>query len=292
MATSKLQMIKLGNLVADFARNPRLASNYASDDKDFKKLVETIDQEGFRSDKPLVVAKYKDNDTWKYRVIQGHRRFAAVTTINKRDNSKCTELPCIVYEGLSETDEWKLMIDHFHVKGLSEFEQYLAIKRLLLAGLTEEAVANQTGKSRGFVQRRRWIASAPQVVEDAYRAKAEGTGTLALTDPDLQEIKKAMTADQAAGLDNVNGGPNFSEVWSNITNNGRAKAPEPKSKTRKELLDMLGMVKDPIGKGFLKYAAGEPGQQLTTLVEELQTLRAKAASWDEMASQQPEEKQA
>lgn len=291
MASAKIQYLKVTKLVANLDRNPRLASSYdESKDKQFKDLKNDIALNGFRIDKPVVVSRRKTANGIEDVVIQGHRRREAAFQINQKDASKCAEIPCLVFEGLSEADEVKYMIDHFLVKDLGDFEQYLAVKRLVFAGLSEEAIASQIGKSRGFVQRRKWIANAPTCVEDAWRAKAEGgEATVAITDKNLTELTKAKNADREDGTDDPEGGPKFKEAWTALCATGKVVPTEPKSRTRKDLLDLCNTFKDPIIVTVLKFAAGDSGG-MAELVEEIKVLRAKAAQLDKLMEDERGEK--
>lgn len=282
MANPKFTFIKISALKYDLNRNPRLTSSYNEDsDKDFKDLVLSIETEGFRVDKPILVSKRANGECW---IVQGHRRYFSAVVVNKRSNGeKCKEIPCLVEEGLTLDEENRRLIDHFLVKGLSDFEQYLAVKQLLLTGMGEMEVAQHIGKSRGFVQRRKWIVQAPAVVEAEWRKKAEGNEDhVPLTDPNLTELKKAKTRDQEAGVDNTDGGPAFKEAWSKILATGKVKEAEPKAKTRSYMLDYCSMVKDPLILDTIKWCAGEVGIDMGKVNEGIATMRAKAVAYDDL----------
>lgn len=278
-ATEKFELIKTDLVFADFLRNVRMESRM--DTGPDSSLWKDMDANGFRDDKPLVVAKVGD----RYRVIQGHRRFKVATGIREKNPDKLDRLPCLVFSNLSEMDELRMLVDQFHTQSLNDFETYLAVKRLLTTGLSEEQIGQQIGKSRGFVQRRKQIARLPQKVEDLYRANAEGgkdAPRFKFTDGDLQKMDVAANEDRSAGRDPEADGSLFAERWTSLVTTGAAAPADPKAKTRKDSLDMALMLKEPIIEAVLNWAAGNP-VNLGDVKESISTLRAKASQFNDVS---------
>lgn len=277
-STEKFELISTDLIYADYERNVRMSSRM--DTGPTSGLWLDMDANGFRDDKPLVVSKVGD----RYRVIQGHRRFKTASGIREKNPDKLKKLPCLVYTGLTEQDELRMLVDQFHTQTLNDFETYLAVKRLLTTGLSEEQIGQQIGKSRGFVQRRKQIARLPQKVEDLYRANAEGgkdAPRFKFTDGDLQKMDQAANADRDAGRRPEDDGSLFGERWESLVTTGAAAPPEPKAKTRKDSIDMALMLKEPIIESVLNWAAGNP-INLGDVKEQIVTLRTKAFQFNDL----------
>ena len=294
MSSMRTDWISFPAIFWDEARNVRLKSAYDTEpipnfDPSRHKpgLYESINLEGLKV--PLTVAELDKATAEKlsaqvgheilYRGVCGHRRSRVIATIRKGDPSRFETVPAIVWTGLTEREELQHLVDQGHVKTLNDFEQYLAVKRLLYSGLTEDQAAAQIGKSRGFVQRRRWIAAMPAVVEQEYQKRydtsmqKEGETYVSLTDTVLQDLYKAHTADTNAGIDPAKDGSSFMEAWKKLASAG-APAKDPKSRSRKELLDFAAMVKEPIVAIVLRFAANESTANLNEAADLATSLRS------------------
>lgn len=284
--TSKLKQVKIDATgpIQLTGQNPRGHGVFDEKDVDFKKLVTSMTDDGFREDKALVLSERADGTTW---LLQGHRRLAAARLVRKRYPDRLETVPCVVFKGLTLADECRMMIDHFLVKDLDRAETYEAIKRLRQSGMSEPEIMRTTGLNRFRVQRAGWVMSAPQVVEDAILAKLSGKEEyVPITDVDLQAISAANVADReeakTTGIDlPPEGGERFREVWERLMATGKAKPSEPKAKTRKELTSLAGSYKESILVSVLKYAAGDP-VDLGSVLSEITVLRAKARAYDEL----------
>ena len=294
MSSMRTDWVPFSEIYWDTGRNVRLLSAYDVDpipnfdpSKHKPGLFESINLEGLKV--PLTVAELADDTakslsakvgrTIRFRGVCGHRRSMVITKIRETQPDRFNTVPCVIWTGLTEKEELQHLVDQGHVKTLNDFEQYLAVKRLLYSGLTEDQAAAQIGKSRGFVQRRRWIASMPECVEKEYQKRydtslqKEGDTYVSLTDTVLQDLYKAYTADTSAGLNPESDGSQFMGAWSKLTQTGPP-AKEPKSRSRKELMDFAAMSKEPIIQIVLRFAANEPTANLNEALDQASALRA------------------
>lgn len=301
-ASFKTRSLKLARIFNDKSRNPRMLSNYDTDPipnfdpgKHKANLYEMINAEGIRVPPAVSILSEDRKTKLKERgidgvdaiTIWGHRRLDVANKIHERDRTRFDTVECLVYEGLSEADEIRMLMDHEGVQGLNEYELFQAILSLKLnTSLSEEQIGIQVGRSRGYVQRRLWIASLPPVVQENYRKKfekdAEGKPVpyVPITDKNLTVLNKAANADRASTpdhppVDPMADGSEFRKAWDNLVNSGEAGPDEPKSKTRKDLLDALQYVQDPILRLTLMWAAGDQ-VKLTDAIEMMKALRSKA----------------
>lgn len=299
MAQMSSRNVPADQIFADYDRNFRMSSSYSECEpiKDFNpekqrpNLYEDIKINGLQT--PLAVSELDSTEAEtlshtlgrkvKFRVIRGHRRMKSIENI-RRDNPHMLEtIPALVYKGLSDRDEFKLMADHAHVKGLNEYELFDAIRKLALnTGLSEEQIGHQVGRSRGYVQRRKWIMNLPDVVELNYRRKFERDGDgkavpcVTFTDSQLTDLYKASNRDREAGRDPSVPDSEFNREWDKLVTSGKTRDPEPKAWTRKEMLDKLNWLSDPIVKIVVQACAGDP-VRITDAEEQLTALRTRIA---------------
>jgi hypothetical protein len=199
---------------------------------------------------------------YDYVCLRGHRRGRVLKQLAAKYPGRFDTIPCQVYGGLTESERIQLKVDQIHVKGLSDWGIYLAIKALAFARLTEPQIATRIGMSRGFVQAKLRIARLPQIVEDEYLKKCKGEPAVNLTDKNLNALMMAQNADESAGLRNEDGKgtPGFVAEWGQIVATGKQTNDPPTAMSRKDLLVIIGMTKDPIIADVLRYAAGDPVQ--------------------------------
>jgi hypothetical protein len=225
---------------------------------------------------------------YDYVCLRGHRRGRVLKQLAAKYPGRFDTIPCQVYGGLTESERIQLKVDQIHVKGLSDWGIYLAIKALAFARLTEPQIATRIGMSRGFVQAKLRIARLPQIVEDEYLKKCKGEPAVNLTDKNLNALMMAQNADESAGLRNEDGKgtPGFVAEWGQIVATGKQTNDPPTAMSRKDLLVIIGMTKDPIIADVLRYAAGDP-VQLPAIVNALETLRTQAAAYNAMMASDP-----
>jgi hypothetical protein len=225
---------------------------------------------------------------YDYVCLRGHRRGRVLKQLAAKFPGRFDSIPCQVYGGLETAERVNLMVDQIHVKGLSDWGIYLAIKALAFARLTEPQIATRIGMSRGFVQAKLRVARLPQLVETEFLKKCKGQPAVNLTDKNLNALMMAQNADEAKGLRNEdgNGTPSFKAEWAMIAETGKQTNATPTAMNRKELLVIAGMARDPIIADTLRYAAGDP-VQLPAITNALETLRTQAGAYVALMANDP-----
>jgi hypothetical protein len=225
---------------------------------------------------------------YDYVCLRGHRRGRVLKQLAAKYPGRFDSVPCQVYGGLAESERIQLKVDQIHVKGLSDWGIYLAIKALAFARLTEPQIATRIGMSRGFVQAKLRVARLPQMVEDEFLKKCKGEPAVNLTDKNLNALMMAQNADEAKGMRNEDGKgtPSFVAEWSQIVETGKQTNATPTAMNRKDLMTIIGMTKDPIIADVLRYAAGDP-VQLPAIVNTLETLRTQALAYQSIMASDP-----
>jgi hypothetical protein len=297
----KLQDIDTDTIFADYGDNFRMESAYAdlkpipgfNPEKQKAGLYEDIKNNGLQT--PLWVAKLSKEEAeairdrevragrpgvlYEWIVMRGHRRFYVITQIRLTEPHNFQKIRCQTYTGLTKADRYKLMADHMQTKGLNDFEVYTAIKRLTLnTGLSEVQIGMQMGKSRGYVQRRKWIAAMPQRVEDNYKLaftrdeEGKPVACVKLPDPVLVELHKAFQEDTDAGRDPESEGSSFNVAWAKLSAGDMP--PPVKSLTRKDIQDKSRLIKEPLVKEILAVCAGDAGD-LASAADQIANMRAR-----------------
>lgn len=298
MAKMTFKYAKTDETYADYSRNFRMANSYAecepikafNPEKHKPNLYEDIKLEGIQTPLALVELSKEESEelsakigrTIKFRVIRGHRRFRCIERIRSESPHMLETFPAQVHSGLSRDDEYNLMVDHAHVKGLNDYELFDAIRKLATnTRLSEEQIGHKVGRSRGYVQRRKWIMSLPHIVEENYRKRFntdEEGKPLAytnFTDGDLVKLNTAANVDREAGIEPGSDGSAFGKVWNVLETNGSTKILEIKAMSRKEILEKVQYFKDPIIKHIMRAIAGDP-VNLSDAVDMLEALRLQA----------------
>jgi hypothetical protein len=211
--------------------------------------------------------------------LRGHRRGRVLKQLALKYPGRFDQIPCQVYQGLSESERIRLKVDQIHVKGLSDWGVYLAIKTLAFARLTEPQIAARIGMSRGFVQAKLRVSRLPQIVEEEFKKKCKGEPAVNLTDKNLNALMMAQNADENKGIvAGPDGTPGFQAEWKSITATGDPTVKTPTAMSRKELLVVVGMTKDPIISDTLRYAAGDP-VELPGILSRMEALRTQATAY-------------
>lgn len=273
-----------------------------SKDKSAPGLYENILLNGIMT--PILLSELEESRREEYHrefgewydfiVLRGHRRMHVVSQINATnpDNPQFPTVPAMIYKGLTIADEFRLMADQGGGLDYNDYEIYDQIKKLVMnTRMSEEAIANQLSRpdkkiSRGYVQRRKWIMSMPQWVEDNFRlrytqAKDENGKPIPyvnITDKTLQELNKAVTADRETNTDPTAEGSKFKTVWDNFVEKGNptlsGNAPiKPLSKS--ELETLHSSTTDPILRTCIEKCMGKE-VDWHSAVQEMKTLRRKA----------------
>lgn len=108
---------------------------------------------------PITVQPWEKED-YKYRIIAGHRRFAAFKILN------CKTIPAMIKEGLSEVQASLLNLnENLKRKDLNILEEAKAVNRLHRLGLTQDVIALELNMSHSWVQVRVALLKLPQDIQ-------------------------------------------------------------------------------------------------------------------------------
>lgn len=129
------------------------------DDEKIEELARTIHTHGVIQ--PIVI-RPMDNDTDKYEIIAGERRYRAMKSL------QWTEVPAIV-RNLNDRETASIaLIENLQREELTAIEEALAYQKLLgLHQLTQEALAQRLGKGQSTVANKLRLLKLPQFVQDA-----------------------------------------------------------------------------------------------------------------------------
>ncbi len=230
-AEYSLGFVPVDNTLILDETNTREAVNFANN---VSARWENIKLKGYLPQYPIVVEAINGNN----HVINGNSRAGACL------QGKATEpeafakavrnglIPAIIFTGLTPADRARLAVDQGKDQdrmGLNEWEQYLALKKLAMAGVTETQAAIdlqilvKSGKDKGlparsYVQVRYALAKLPAFVADDLHAHLTDTATGKTSWSDIMPLRTAYKADNKIGLPFPEGGPGFKAVWDAIQN--------------------------------------------------------------------------
>lgn len=104
-------------------------------------------------------------DGYDFRIVAGHRRYAAFIVLG-RDT-----IPCMIRENLSEVQARLLNLkENLKRVELDILQEARAVKKLRDIGLTQENIADELGKSRGWVQVRFNLLDLPIEIQNEAAA--------------------------------------------------------------------------------------------------------------------------
>lgn len=146
--------------ISDLRENPK---NPRKDLGDLTELVNSIKRNGIRQN--LVVTPILNDDgeeTDTYRIIAGHRRFAAA----KR--AHLVAVPCGIVRDLDESDEVMAMLEeNMQRRNLSPMEEGQGVQMCLDLGISMEKLEHRTGLSEQTLKHRAEIAKLdPEIYEE------------------------------------------------------------------------------------------------------------------------------
>lgn len=112
---------------------------------DLEELRESIREHGIMQNLTVIPT---DNTLEHFRILIGHRRFAASEGI-------LTELPCVIAEGLSDREQVGIMLcENIQRSDLTYIEQARGFQMMLDLGDTVETIADKTGFSEKTIKSR------------------------------------------------------------------------------------------------------------------------------------------
>jgi ParB family transcriptional regulator, chromosome partitioning protein len=127
-------------------------------------LAKDIEQNTLQQ--PITIQPYDEAKRkatgFDFRIIQGHRRFTAMSVVLKWD-----KVPAIIVEGLSETEALiRNLGENLQREKLNIVQEARALKRLKDAGLTQAEIATRLRMQRPWVQTRLYVLDFPEDIQD------------------------------------------------------------------------------------------------------------------------------
>lgn len=153
---------------------------------DLEELTDSIKKNGIMQNLTVIPGFYRANGEWfnteaEYTVIIGHRRLEAAKLAG------LTEVPCRIYENLSENDQITTMLEeNMQRNDLTIMEQAQSFQLCLDLGETVDTLSEKTGFKKTTIYHRLNIAKLDQKV---LKEKEEDEG-FQLTLTDLIELEK------------------------------------------------------------------------------------------------------
>ena len=154
-------MNKIANSTIVMLRRSQLhphPDNPRKDLGDLEELKESIREHGIMQNLTVVPV---DDDLEDFRILIGHRRFAASEGV-------LSELPCVIAEGLSDREQVGIMLcENMQRSDLTFMEQAHGFQMMMDLGETVETISEKTGFSEATVKHRLEIAKLKQKSIDA-----------------------------------------------------------------------------------------------------------------------------
>ncbi len=241
----QIQHLPLSEIYSDSTFNIRGAIHMG----DVVELAKNINSHGLLQ--AISVQPYDKVPGYKWRIILGHRRFAAHQHLQR------TMIPCVIKEGMSDIDAMAANFnENINRKYLNILEEAYGVKRFADSRLTVEQIAKLVNKGKNWVRIRQALLLMPEPIQQDAAAEFLTQGQIldlsTIGDPDEQmrivrKIKEAKL-------------------------NGEKRLPKVKEKTRdplklkrrqpNEIYEMVNHIIDETGQGCvgtraLAWANGE-----------------------------------
>lgn len=259
--------------------NVRDASEY-----NLPPLIESFRRNGFRPSSPLVVHV---SDDGAYEVLAGNRRTNALKSLTAEELPKVLaatdgKVPCNVYTKLTPTQVEILRCDHGSDEDrepLSKYGLFVAVSRLLLAGLNQTAIAVRLGlyitkdnikkPNRSLVQVYAAAAALPERVRTmlkAYWLRGEGL----IRQSDVMPLSKVWNEEWVQFGINGQEGPQFqAKVDEILARSGTAPVQTTKTLTAKAAEDRAKIMTSPVTRQLLVAATAADANKLVELDKQL-----------------------
>jgi hypothetical protein len=267
---STAKSVLFRNIRCDANRNPREESVYTDSRNTF--LARSINDFGFDPNEPISVSQRADGLYW---VIKGHRRYHAVKTLIEAGLPAVTgespspavgpnperfkEIPCLVFKGLTLTEELDLLMDHGGIIKLNEREQVRAAREMT-GVFSHEIIAKKLGMSRSnYTNGIGKLFVLPECVMTHFLTPESKDNKL----PKLtQAARKILVEEHNKDMKLPDarirvGGPNFMGAWEKFLKEGAPTTPKAMSRdtiealfgtlspaTDQDIMDLLQAVHD------------------------------------------------
>lgn len=132
---------------------------------DLKELADSIAEHGIMQNLTVVPEGDGLIDSGEYKILIGHRRFAASEGV-------LDELPCVIAEGLTDREQVGIMLcENMQRSDLTYLEQAHGFQMMLDLGDTIETIAEKTGFSKATVKHRLAINEInPEALNEAQKS--------------------------------------------------------------------------------------------------------------------------
>lgn len=141
-------------------------------------LAKDIEEHGLLQ--PVIVVPF-EQDSYKFKLIAGFRRFAALSSLNKKT------APAVIKKTLNEVQQRTInLMENIKRRDLNILQEAIAIKNLIAVGMNQGSMADHLGVSTGWLQSRLSLLKLP---EDIQKEAAAGY----LTGMNIQDLAKLPT---------------------------------------------------------------------------------------------------
>ena len=251
---------------------------------DLPPLIESFKRNGFRPANPIVV--HYGNDK-VYEVLAGNRRTNALRALKPEELKEVLmatdgKVPCIVYTNLTPAQVEILRCDHGtdeDRKPLSKWGLYVAVRRLLVVGLTQIQIAKRLGlyvlkdgvqkPNRSIVQIYANAAVLPDDVQQMlkdYWLEAKGS----IRQSDIATLSKIWNEEYTTHGINGVAGPKFRAKVAEIKDRGESDTTSTtKTLSASRALELSKVSTSPTTRQLLVAATQADGSALAQLDAEL-----------------------
>lgn len=218
---ASLRWVQTKNCRVDRKRNVRSESKYTKES--LKDLIESLMIQGFNMGCPVLLSDHGEF----LLTLQGHRRITAAEFAN------VDQVYAVVYKGLSEADEYRIMIDHGR-EDLDEVEWLEAVRRLMESGMGRKTIMAHLKKKDQWVQTRMELLRLPAYMQEQWKlGRIDATKCeINVTADVIRQLSAAALKDRESGTitDEVNYvGPAFMEELEKVKETGKTTKQQQRS---------------------------------------------------------------
>lgn len=245
----ELQDIKVKDIYSDDVFNCRGAITPLS----VVDLAKSIETNGLLN--PIIIEPYDKEEGFTYRILAGHRRFAAIKLLHWE------VVKAIVREGLTELQARILNLnENLARKDLTIIQEAKSIKPLMDLGMKEsEIVQALAGTSRGWIQVRMMLLRLPEKIQ--AEADAGILGQANIRDIYTMQIDGESEEKMYEYVRRVKDAKIRGENVAHIRKTNKINMAKAKIRGKGEIINMIDHILDVAGSNFgtraLAWAAGE-----------------------------------
>jgi ParB family chromosome partitioning protein len=259
-ATEGMQVVDLP--ISEVYSDDEFNSRGAVMPMDVVDLARNIEKVGLAQ--PICVQPWTSVPGKKYRIVSGHRRYMAFKVLSR------DIIPGIIMPNLSEDDALILNLsENLKRKNLNIMQEANAVNRLIKRGYNEDALIQELGTSRGWLQIRFMALKLPERIQEVAAAGM-------LSQEQIRAISSMKNIDQQ--FEAVRQIKEKKEKGEASVPLVRKKNPfQKKIRNRAEIFEIMEHLQDKVGNGLhtqtIAWAAGEISdlelyQNIKTFAEE------------------------